>query len=40
MMRRFLPVVLAALIALSSEPGPAYAWDSFGHMLLAYLAYQ
>jgi len=40
MMRRFLPVVLAALIALSSEPGPAYAWGSFGHMLLAYLAYQ
>ena len=40
MIRTVLPVVLAPLMALFSAPGPAYAWDSFGHMLVAYLAYQ
>jgi hypothetical protein len=40
MRKRLIPLVLAALLTTPYLVGPAYAWDSVGHMLVAYVAYQ
>src|SRR5262245_1998756 len=40
MTRRLIAFVLVTLLMLPSAIAPAFAWDSFGHMMVAYLAYQ
>jgi len=39
-MGKRLMVLVMAMVVMAGAAGPAYGWDSYGHMAVAYIAYQ